>query len=230
MSDGFYDFIEIGTSDFDTLIEKATDEMKGISIDPLQHFLDRLPNPKNCTKVCAAILDEQDEIDLHYIKDEDIVKYNLPSFVRGCASLGGRHPFVLTLLANKAADNPIPEPIDPDEIYSKKKVPVKRLKDIIDEYKIDEIKILKIDAEGCDDKILLDYFECCEKENYPFPHFIQYEHVLLSNTKIKNLQETAKALHYHVQGESLDNTILIKKKEGKICPTCGGKGRVNECI
>ena len=134
MSDGFYDFIEIGTSDFDTLIEKATDEMKGISIDPLQHFLDRLPNPKNCTKVCAAILDERGEIDLHYIKDEDIVKYNLPYFVRGSASLGRRHPFILTLLANEAADNPIPEPIDPDEIYSKKKVPVKRLKDIIDEY------------------------------------------------------------------------------------------------
>ena len=228
MSNNFYDFIEIGTSDFDTLIEKAEDQTKGISIDPFQHFLDRLPSPKNCIKICAAISDERGEADIHYIKDEDIVKYNLPNFVRGSGSLFKRHPFILTLLANKAEDNPLPQALDPDEVYSKKKVPVKRLKDIIDEYSIDEIKILKIDTEGCDDKILLDYFECCEKENYPFPHFIQFEHVLLGHRRHNNLMETAKALRYSVHVQRVDNTILIRKKQGKICPTCGGKGRVHE--
>jgi len=31
-----YDFVEIGTSDFDTLIEQATDTTRGISIEPVR--------------------------------------------------------------------------------------------------------------------------------------------------------------------------------------------------
>tara|TARA_Y100000004_G_C8922124_1_gene415920 strand:- start:118 stop:810 length:693 start_codon:yes stop_codon:yes gene_type:complete len=230
MSNNFYDFIEIGTSDFDTLIEKANDTQRGISIEPIKYFLDRLPNPKNCVKICAAILDKEGEADIHYIKDENIKKYNLPDFVRGSSSINDRHPFVLKLLANEAKDNLLPKPIDPDSIYSSKKVPVKRLKHIIDEYQIDEIKILKIDAEGTDELIITDYFNCCENEGYPYPHFVQYEHVLMSIESQKKIRKTATRLGYLIQeGDPLNcNTFLIRKRQTKICPTCGGKGRINE--
>ena len=35
MNKGFYDFIEIGTANFETLIEKADDNVRGLSIEPL---------------------------------------------------------------------------------------------------------------------------------------------------------------------------------------------------
>jgi hypothetical protein len=40
----FFDFVEIGTSDFDTLIQKAGDTDIGISIDPIDEYLERLPS------------------------------------------------------------------------------------------------------------------------------------------------------------------------------------------
>ena len=36
-----YDFIEIGTSDFDTLIESSDDNVVGLSIEPIKYYLDR---------------------------------------------------------------------------------------------------------------------------------------------------------------------------------------------
>ena len=45
-----YDFIEIGTSDFDTLLETTTNKI-GISIEPLKYYLDSLPNNDKVIKV-----------------------------------------------------------------------------------------------------------------------------------------------------------------------------------
>ena len=44
-------FIEVGTSDFDTLIQVAKPETAGISIEPIKYYLDRLPNPPNVIKM-----------------------------------------------------------------------------------------------------------------------------------------------------------------------------------
>ena len=37
-----YDFIEIGTSDFQTLIEEASDEAIGLSVEPISYYLNKL--------------------------------------------------------------------------------------------------------------------------------------------------------------------------------------------
>ena len=78
------------------------------------------------------------------------------------------------------------EAIDPEEVYESTTVEVTRLKSIVDQYNISHIKILKIDTEGSDGRILLDYFNCCKNEGYPFPFLIKYEHILLPrNERIK---------------------------------------------
>tara|TARA_R110000824_G_scaffold808_2_gene4959 strand:+ start:18398 stop:19060 length:663 start_codon:yes stop_codon:yes gene_type:complete len=211
MLNNFFDFIEIGTSDFDTLIEKSDDDKRGISIEPIQYFLDRLPDRKNCIKICAAISDEEGEADLYYIPEENIEKYNLPGFVRGTGSLYNRHPFILTLLANEAEDNQLPEALDPDDIIVKTKVRVTRLKNIVDQHNVKAIKILKIDAEGTDGKILLDYFDCCKNEGYPYPFFIQYENVLLPESTRRKLLLTAIEAGYSVALETYHDTMLVRK-------------------
>ncbi len=212
MSDGFYDFIEIGTADFDTFIEKADDNKRGVSIDPFQIYLDELPDRKNVTKICAAISDEEGEADIHYIPQENIEKYGLPSWVKGTPRLYKRHPFVLKLLANEAEDNPLEKAIDPDKAYAKTTTKVRRLKSIVDEFNIKFIKILKIDTEGMDGRILLDYFRCCEHEGYPFPLYVKYEHILLPPKERPHILSEAQRVGYIIQQERLENTILIKKE------------------
>lgn len=47
-----YDFIEIGTSDFDTYIQdKKYINCKGLSIEPVKYYLNKLPNRKISLKL-----------------------------------------------------------------------------------------------------------------------------------------------------------------------------------
>ena len=91
-------------------------------------------------------------------------------------------------------------------------IKVRRLKSIIDQFNIKFIKILKIDTEGMDGRILLDYFRCCEHGGYPFPFCVQYEHVLLSSKERLYILSEAQRFGYLVQEERLENTILIKDR------------------
>ena len=93
MNNGHYDFIEIGTSDFDTLIQTCSDESIGLSIEPLQIYLDRLPNKPNVKKITKAISELDSEIDIYYIPLENIWKHNLPIWVKGCNSVSKPHNY-----------------------------------------------------------------------------------------------------------------------------------------
>ena len=44
------DFLEIGTADFDTEIEKSDNNTRGFSIEPLKIYLDKLPEKSLCKK------------------------------------------------------------------------------------------------------------------------------------------------------------------------------------
>lgn len=44
------DFIEIGTSDFDTIIQSNTYK-HGLSIEPIKYYIDRLPNKEGVKKL-----------------------------------------------------------------------------------------------------------------------------------------------------------------------------------
>ena len=90
----FYDFIEIGTSDFSTLLQAATPKQRGISVEALGYYLDRLPDKENVHKVCCAVSDtEGEEVEMHYVTQETMDKYNLPFFVRGNGNIDGKFSY-----------------------------------------------------------------------------------------------------------------------------------------
>jgi len=62
-----YNFIEVGTSDFMTLIQSADDQTVGLSIEPISEYLDRLPNKPKVQKVNAALSDTDDTIEIYHI-------------------------------------------------------------------------------------------------------------------------------------------------------------------
>ncbi len=153
-----FDFIEIGTSNFDTEIEKADDNTKGLSVEPIKKYLDDLPNKKNVIKVNCAISDvnEESTMKLYYIPEDVIKKNNLPDYYIGCNSIGKYH------------DNHI---INNLQKYVKIiDVPVISISMLFEKYNVKNTKYLKIDTEGHDPIILksfLKWLQNKQKEDYP---------------------------------------------------------------
>jgi FkbM family methyltransferase len=168
MSQSDLDFVEIGTSDFDTIIQTChnnnnNNNMKyGISVEPLKFYLDKLPNIDTVQKVNAAISDKDGEIEIYYTHPDDITKYNLPEWVKGCSSVGKPHPEVPRYFSH----------VTPTKIT----VPMYSMKTFITKYNIKSIKYLKIDTEGHDIVIMQSFYDyLIDNPNFGKPVKIQFE-------------------------------------------------------
>jgi len=150
-----FDFVEIGTSDFDTILETASDTDIGLSIDIIKQYLDILPDKSNCIKCNTAISDKNGDIDIYYIPPDKIGKYNLPDWVRGCNTIGKPHPTVLSLLSNLG--------INQEDIIDHSKVEMVSFENLVHRFDIVGINILKIDTEGHDCVILNNYCDVLDK-------------------------------------------------------------------
>lgn len=142
-----YDFVEIGTSCFETLLEAATPEQRGLSIEPIKAYLDKLPDKPNVTKLPFAVSPKNtyEALDIYYVP-EDVIKANgLPSFLLGCNSIGGFHK-QHNLLG-------ITHLVKVEKVVC---VPVSYL---YTAFQIDGIDLLKIDVEGNDALIMLQLFD-----------------------------------------------------------------------
>jgi hypothetical protein len=137
------DFLEIGTSDFDTLIEISDDDTIGISVEPIKYYQDRLPNKKNVLKVNKAITGDNvvnTKIKIYYIPLDVIIKENLPEWLRGCNSIGNYHFWHIQYNIQHLVKIEYVDLISIDNFLKEKK--------------IRKIKHLQIDTEGHDTNIL----------------------------------------------------------------------------
>jgi FkbM family methyltransferase len=149
-----YNFIEIGTSNFDAELQKCDDSATGLSIEPLQHYLDDLPNRINVRKICAALSNKPGFLNFHHVKPEIIRENKLPSWVRGCNTLDNPHPTIKKLLGKRY-----------DQLITVSQVRVITWDDLIEENEIESIELLKVDTEGHDGIIIHEYLNCCEKNH-----------------------------------------------------------------
>lgn len=140
-----YDFIEIGTSNFDTLIQKANDTDYGISVDIIKYYLDCLPNKNNVKKLNIGVSDKTDTVDAYYIPEDVIEKNNLPSWFKGCNSIYKLHP--LHIKHNV------------QHLCCIEKIKIIPTSQLFYENKVKRVKLLKIDTEGHDCTILLNLFK-----------------------------------------------------------------------
>jgi FkbM family methyltransferase len=194
-----YDFIEVGTSDFRTLIQTCKDNEIGLSIEPIKMYLDSLPDKPNVTKVNCAISNINGTIDVYYVKPEDIIKYNLPNWVRGCNSINKPHPTVLNLLGDKH-----------DSVITKEVVQVINWSRLVDIYKIESIKYLKIDTEGHDGLILDDYYNTCLSNVELLANTIIFENNILADIELNN-SVINKFLNLGYNGEKIGDDYKLTK-------------------
>lgn len=168
-----YSFIEIGTSDFDTLIQQCNDDDIGLSIEPLKHYLDLLPNKNGVTKINAAISNKNGNMNIYYVKPSTISALNLPWWVKGCNSIGSQHPTVCALLRDMN--------LDPNSIITCDNIIIKDIETVMIENNVEKIGLLKVDTEGHDCIILNNYIEYCMRYPHLFANKIIFETNCLSN-------------------------------------------------
>ena len=193
-----YDFIEIGTSDFDTLIQESDGTQKGLSIEPISKYLDALPDPTGVTKVNAAISDVDGTLKMYYIKDEDIYNNRLPRYIRGCNSADKPHQFAMKQIGEELYN----------ELVTIEDVPALSWNTLIENYNIGGIKYLKIDTEGHEFKILNSYFELCKNDPTLYADKILFEYNENSNSiEIEGMLNTLS--NYEIT--RMEDDILLEK-------------------
>jgi FkbM family methyltransferase len=144
------DFVEIGTSNFDTIIQTANQTSRGISVDAMKPYLEDLPDLPFVHKVNAAIsgFDTKDDFaQVFFVSKKDILKYDLPSWVKGCNRVGHEHPIVAKLLEERNLQH----------ILQRTQVPIVSINALFLQEGICRVKLLKIDVEGMDSELLIGY-------------------------------------------------------------------------
>ena len=141
-----YDFIEIGTSFFNTEIENATDKTIGLSIEPVKDYLDKLPIKQNVKKNNAAISFNNTTYKdyIFYIPTETIKEHDLEFWFNGCNSIGNYHP--LHIQHNV------------QHLVKKLEIPVISIEALFAKNDVTDINFFKIDTEGTDSYILESLF------------------------------------------------------------------------
>ena len=218
-----YNFVEIGTSYFKTLIQLASDSHIGLSIEPIQSYLDMLPTKAKVHKLCGAVISSEEDRDLnfYYVEPEVIDKLNLGVWLKGCNSLGKPHDFHTHYCEQsmwpeliKAKDKSVVNTKNLLEMGIVKviKVPTFTFEELVNIYRIDGVELLKIDTEGMDCKIINSILSSYEDNKINFkPLVIKFE----SNwhTDQKEVEETIDrlvAFGYHLESRGDDTTVRLK--------------------
>jgi hypothetical protein len=209
------DFIEVGTADFNTIIESCHDDAKGISIEPLEFYLDNLPNKPFVKKLAAALVPQPiSSIDTYYIEPELIDKPELKlyGFMKGCNSVGKPHDYHLKYTESSTGyedEYTICRNLIEEGLVTIKRVPAITYYQLMEIYNIEFVNQIKLDTEGQDSALLnsiLDYYQTSGKK---LPNIIEFE------TNIHNNQEDLIqvglrliSLNYKLQiGDSYYNTF-----------------------
>lgn len=174
-----YDFIEIGSCDFDTITETCTHEF-GIVVEPIQEYLDNLEDKVNVIKVNAAIAPDniEGEAKFYYIPSQTIKEKRLHEWLRGCNSINQPHP------QHKQYMEYVKEIIVPQ-------IPLHKL---LENNGVRGIKHLKTDIEGRDCELLenfIPYLKSKPKEYWPQritfeTNILTEEHVINRLIKLYN--------------------------------------------
>lgn len=195
-----YDYVEIGTCDFETLNEITPDNFRGISVEPIREYLNRLETRDGKTKLNVSISDRDGESIIYYVDEKDIEKHNLPEWVKGCNSIDVPHKSVSTLLSESGLEH----------LLSFKKTNVISFESFVEQFNIGSIGLLKIDTEGHDFKILRNML----KSNVR-PMKLHFEaNALYAEEEIEEMIQDLKNAGYHLtQRTTVDVVMSFIDKE-----------------
>lgn len=197
-----YNFIEIGSSWFNTLTEKVSpsnvDTMPGICVEPIKEFLDKLEDKPSVKKInCAISFDNTEStLDLYYVPFGVLKDNDLPLWLSGCNSANDYH------FEHKWRNI--------THLVKKITVPCIPISKLFIDNNVEKLSHLKIDTEGGDCDILmhfLDYLQTQPREHYPAR--IEFEsNYLQPRQKINDTVYSYLNIGYVVTHQDLNDTII----------------------
>ncbi|MCX8008851.1 MAG: hypothetical protein N3A54_04075 [Patescibacteria group bacterium] len=189
-----YEYVDIGTSDFETSLDEAKATDKIILVEPLLHYLSKFPDRNNIYKCPFAITDIGESVrKLYYIPEFLIEQRGYPLWVKGCNKLDEPHPTLLKLGI-------------PESDFAIANVPFISVGKFIEMYNIMEIGRLKIDTEGWEDKILLSFY------NYQLFNMVKIDEIIFEYIWNKDaLDEIVKKYkkYFQVKMEPMGDNIRL---------------------
>lgn len=194
-----YDFIEIGTSNFDTLIQKATDKTKGLSVEPISDYLDQLPDKPLVKKVnCAISRDNKIEtLEVYYIPENVVTDNNLPWWLKGCNSVGDYHK------QHKWRKL--------EHLVQRKSIEAIPISKLFTDNNVSSCDVFKIDTEGSDSDILLHLVEFLKSQNKSiYPKTIIFEaNTLTTKEQVDNAVNACLNIGYTIKRYSYPQDVSI---------------------
>ncbi len=131
-----------------------------------------------------------------------IREHSLPTWVRGCSSLGQRHPTVDSFL--------IEQGLDPQLVVSTSQVKVLTFDDIIRHWNVCGLHFLKIDTEGHDVEILESYCDSVMSAPSLRAHRLQFEsNSLTSRGRLTKILRRLFELGYLLNHSAEDTTLSL---------------------
>jgi FkbM family methyltransferase len=196
------DFLEIGTSNFDTLLQSCKENEVGISVEPLKFYLDDLPNRPNVEKVNVAITNNRpcDSINIFYIPPDVVDKQKLPQWFKGCNKIGNYHPLHIAHHV--------------EQHVKIETVPLVNISEFLEQKNIRTIQFLKIDTEGHDSIIMKGLYEYLkDRQDIYFPRKIQFEsNEHTSIEKIDTIVKLFVSLGYTLLSRGYDTLLEYKPR------------------
>ena len=175
-------FLEVGTSDFNTMLEMYQNSpgATGISMEPLKFYLDRLPEHPQVKKLAAALVVKPTPyVEVYYMKPEVIAdpKNDINDFMKGCNSVGKPHDFHLhyNTFSTGPYEGDNARNLIEEGLVEIMKSPAYTYSQLMDIYDIDYIDTIKLDTEGTDSQLLetiLDYHNTTGKL---LPKYLEFE-------------------------------------------------------
>ena len=196
-----YDFIEIGTSNFDTLIEVADNTTVGLSIEPIGYYLDQLPNQPNVKKLEIAVSrnNKYGFMLVYYVPERTIRARGLPDWLRGCNSVGDYHPKHIELGVR--------------DLVQITEVEIMPIGEVFECYNVTELDYLKIDTEGSDCEIMQHLADFLKTESATrYPKKILFEsNELADQGQVEYVKAEFITLGYCVAKSGYDTVLEYKK-------------------
>lgn len=173
-----YDFVEIGTSDFDTLIQGASDTTRGLSIEPVRHYLDRLPSPAGVRKLWCAVSanNENGVLKVYHVPEATISAHGLPDWLRGCNSVGDYH-FQHRKLGI-------------EHLVETNHVPCYPIGELFERESVTELDLLKLDTEGQDCAILLHLADWLQTQ----PATVRPRQIIFESNELADPEQVARVI------------------------------------
>jgi len=200
------DFLEIGTCNFKTLLKdaaKSSQDITGLSVEPIKYYLDTLPNKKNLHKVNCAISANnlEGEVSIFYIPEKVVADKGLSRWVKGSSMIGDHHPGWLPLIRQGK--------IDPQTDVVEEKVKEIPIAKLLEDYNVESINNFKIDTEGSDCAILMHLKKfLLTKSKSLYPKTIKFEsNFLTSKETVDNVIKEYKELGYILVSRDLDTVL-----------------------